>query len=139
LDFGQHYGTGQQLYGNDTFASNKSGRGPKGYQRSDERIKEEVCELLTSHPEIDPSEVDIQVSSSEITLTGTIDNRHERRLIEDLAFSVSGVTEVNNQLRVSDAQQGSVKSPKAVSENYMSTRRPDQDSPGQSGQTSRST
>jgi len=104
-DFGQHYGTGQSLYENDGFASpNKSGRGPKGYKRSDERIKEEVCDLLTSHPEIDPSEVDIQVSSSEITLTGTVDNRHEKRLIEDLASSVSGVTEVNNQLRVSDAR-----------------------------------
>lgn len=138
LDFGQHYGTGQQLYGNDTFASNKSGRGPKGYKRSDERIKEEVCELLTSHPEIDPSEVDIQVSGSEITLTGTIDNRHEKRLIEDLASSVSGVTEVNNQLRVSGTQ-GSLRSQKTVTENYMSTRRSSQEDPGQSDQKSRST
>lgn len=107
-DFGQHYGTGQSLDGNDGFvSSNKSGRGPKGYKRSDERIKEEVCELLTRHPAIDPSEVDIQVSSSEITLTGTVDNRHEKRLIEDLASSVSGVSEVNNRLRVHDAKSSS--------------------------------
>lgn len=92
-------------YGGDrvTFR-NKSGRGPKGYKRSDERIKEEFCDLLTSHPEIDPSEVEIQVNGAEITLSGTVENRHEKRLIEDLACSLSGVAEVSNQLRVSKGQ-----------------------------------
>jgi len=106
-DFGQHYGTGQTLYGNDTFAANKTGRGPKGYKRSDERIKEEVCDLLTRHPEIDPSEVDITVTSSEIILSGTVGNRREKRLIEDLVSNVSGVTDVNNELRVFDAKNSS--------------------------------
>jgi osmotically-inducible protein OsmY len=36
--YGEHRGTGQGSF---------AGRGPKGYQRSDERIKEEVSELLT--------------------------------------------------------------------------------------------
>jgi osmotically-inducible protein OsmY len=93
--------TESRFYGQDVFSESKSGRSPKGYKRSDERIREEVCEILTHHPDVDPSEVDIQVSGSEITLTGTVDNRQEKRLIEDLASSVSGVTEVNNQLRVS--------------------------------------
>lgn len=84
-----------------------SGRGPKGYKRSDERIREDVCDLLTSHPEVDPSEVDIRVSETEITLTGTVDSRMEKRLIEDLVSSVSGVTEVNNQLRVIEAKGSS--------------------------------
>jgi hypothetical protein len=114
-DFGQHYGTGQQLYGNDSFAPNKSGRELKGSIRSDERIREEVCDLLSRHPDIDLAEVDIQVSGAGITLTGTIDSRHETRLIEDLASSVSGVTEVNNQLRVRDTM-GSVRSQQLDSE-----------------------
>lgn len=106
-DFGQHYGTEQTLHGNDRFASNMSGRGPKGYKRSDERIREDVCDLLTSHPEVDPSEVDIRVSETEITLTGTVDSRMEKHLIEDLVSSVSGVTEVNNQLRIIEAKGSS--------------------------------
>jgi len=106
-DFGQHYGTGQTFYGNDVFATSKAGRGPKGYKRSDERIKEVVCDLLTSHPEIDPSEVDITVTSSEIILSGTVGNRREKRLIEDLVSSVPGVADVNNQLRMTDAGSSS--------------------------------
>jgi len=83
LDFGQHYGTGQRLCGNENFASNPSGRGSKGYKRSDERSNENVCALLTSHSEIDAFEVDIPLRRSDSTLTGTVDNWHEKRLIGD--------------------------------------------------------
>lgn len=46
------------------------GVGPKGYTRSDERLAEEICERLTDHPRIDASEIDVQVSRGEVTLTG---------------------------------------------------------------------
>ena len=77
-----------------------AGRGPKGYRRSDDRIKEDVCEQLTLHPDIDASEVEIKVQAGEVTLTGTVDDRQTKRMIEDVAESASGVKEVNNQLRV---------------------------------------
>jgi len=38
-----------------------AGRGPKGYQRSDERIREDVCDRLTEHPAIDASEIEVEV------------------------------------------------------------------------------
>jgi osmotically-inducible protein OsmY len=106
--YGSQYGQagndylGQQRSGS-SFQS-KAGRGPKGYRRSDERIKEEISDLLTSHHEVDPSEVEVKVSNCEVTLTGTVSSRHEKRLIEDLASQVTGVSDVTNQLRV---QQGS--------------------------------
>ncbi len=80
-----------------------SGRGPKDYQRSDDRIREDVCERLTEHPDVDASEVSVQVSSGEVTLQGSVSERRMKRLAEDCAESVSGVHEVHNQIRVRTA------------------------------------
>ncbi len=77
-----------------------TGRGPRGYQRSDDRIREEVCEILTRHGEIDASEIDIDVNNGEVTLTGTVDDRYQKRLAEDIVEQVSGVRDVQNQIRV---------------------------------------
>jgi len=77
-----------------------TGRGPKNYQRSDERIREDINEQLTRHPDVDATEIDVQVTNCEVTLTGTVDDRHAKRLAEDLAEGVSGVKNVHNQIRV---------------------------------------
>ena len=76
------------------------GRGPKGYARSDDRIREEICDRLTDDPMIDASEVEVTVSSGEVTLAGTVDRREIRRRAEDLAERISGVNHVQNNLRV---------------------------------------
>ena len=76
------------------------GRGPKGYTRSDERLKELVCERLTEHPEIDASEITVQVSNQEVTLTGSVDSRRTKFLAEEVAEH-SGAKEIHNQLRLS--------------------------------------
>lgn len=77
-----------------------SGRGPKGYRRSDERIKEDINERLTQDPEIDAWEIDVQVTGGEVTLTGTVDDRNAKRRAEDIAEGISGVRDVQNQIRV---------------------------------------
>jgi osmotically-inducible protein OsmY len=76
------------------------GRGPKGYRPSDERIREQVNERLTMHPEVDASEVDVRVEKGMVTLTGTVEDRHAKRLAEDIAEDVFGVDDVRNELRV---------------------------------------
>lgn len=76
------------------------GRGPKGYRRSDERIKEDVNDRLSDDYYLDASDIEVQVSSTEVTLTGTVNNRNDKRRAEDLAESVSGVSNVENRLRV---------------------------------------
>jgi len=81
-----------------------AGKGPKGYQRSDERIREDICERLTHHPEIDAEEIEIVVKGGEVTLTGTVQRRDEKRFAEDAAESVSGVKDVHNQLRMQHHQ-----------------------------------
>jgi hypothetical protein len=76
------------------------GRGPKGYQRSDERITEEVCQRLCDDDDIDASDVEVVVTSGEVTLTGTVPDRPSKRRAEDVAEHVSGVQNVQNNLRV---------------------------------------
>ena len=77
-----------------------SGRGPKGYQRSDERIREDVCDRLADDPHIDASDIEITVRNGEVTLAGFVRDRHDKRHAEDVTEHVSGVREVNNSLRV---------------------------------------
>ena len=76
------------------------GRGPKGYRRSDERIKEDVNDRLSDDYYLDASDVEVMVENTEVTLTGTVRNRSDKRRAEDLAESVSGVSNVENRLRV---------------------------------------
>jgi osmotically-inducible protein OsmY len=80
--------------------SGHRGRGPKGYQRSDTRIEEDVNERLTDDPRLDATEIQVHVSKSEVTLTGNVDSREARRRAEDIADGVSGVSYVMNNLRV---------------------------------------
>ncbi len=88
----------------DQGAQHHRGRGPKGYTRSDDRIREDVNDRLTDDPYVDASEVEVSVSNCEVTLTGTVDSREAKRRAEDCAERVSGVTHVQNNLRVQ--QQG---------------------------------
>lgn len=81
------------------------GRGPKNYQRSDERIREDVCERLTFDEDVDATEIEVSVSGSTVTLSGTVHDRYEKRRAEDIAESVTGVKDVQNQIRVNRESQ----------------------------------
>jgi osmotically-inducible protein OsmY len=77
-----------------------AGRGPRGYRRSDERIREDINDHLTEDWYVDPSDVEVTVNNGLVTLTGRVDSRDDKRRVEDIAESVSGVMDVSNQLRV---------------------------------------
>lgn len=76
------------------------GRGPKSYRRSDDRIREDVNDRLTDDPFLDASHIEVTVSDGEVTLTGTVDDRRDKRRAEDLAEDCSGVKHLQNNLRV---------------------------------------
>lgn len=76
------------------------GKGPKGYQRSDDRIREDVCDCLEQHPGIDASQIEIKVEAGVVTLSGTVDERMMKRLAEDATESVRGVKDVTNNVRI---------------------------------------
>lgn len=77
-----------------------SGIGPKGYKRSDERIYEDVCESLMRHRAIDASDIAVKVTKGMVNLTGKVDSRPARQLVEKVALNIPGVTEVKNELSV---------------------------------------
>jgi hypothetical protein len=76
-----------------------TGRGPKGYKRSDERIREDVSERI-ARSSIDADEVEVKVESAEVTLTGFVASRWDKRMLEDIAEDVFGVEEVHNHLKL---------------------------------------
>jgi len=80
------------------------GRGPKGYRRSDERIREDVCERLTDDWRIDATDVEVVVNDGEVTLSGVVNSRGAKRHAEDLVEDITGVRDVHNNLRVSTSQ-----------------------------------
>jgi len=75
------------------------GRGPRNYKRSDESILDEVVVILTRHPEIDASDIEVQVDNGEVILTGTVPEQGMKYLAEDVTEQVYGVKEIVNQLR----------------------------------------
>ncbi|HEX7840552.1 MAG TPA: BON domain-containing protein [Kofleriaceae bacterium] len=78
------------------------GKGPSGYQRSDERIRELVCESLADDDQIDATHIEVVVNHGEVTLSGIVEDRRAKRDAEDCAWSISGVRDVQSTLRVDD-------------------------------------
>ena len=77
--------------------------GPKGYQRTDERIREEICDELMQTDHIDSSEVTVEVTAAKVTLNGTVPERWMKHAIEDLADASPGVQDVDNRIRIKSA------------------------------------
>jgi osmotically-inducible protein OsmY len=78
----------------------QTGRTPQFHRRTDDKIHEEIWELLANNPDLDASEIELHVEGGEVTLTGTVESRDAKWLTEDLVTSVTGVREVNNRLKV---------------------------------------
>lgn len=106
-DYDRHAlaGYGGRPHGSESMGGTVSmaGKGPKGYRRSDERIREDVCDSLTDDPDLDASAIEVKVKDGEVTLNGSVDSRNAKRLAEHLIDQVSGVRDVHNGLKVQEA------------------------------------
>ncbi|AFL50686.1 hyperosmotically inducible protein [Sinorhizobium fredii] len=76
------------------------GKGPRGYKRSDSRIEEDLNDRLTEDPWLDASDIEVSVAGGEVTLGGLVSSRQDKWRAEDCAEAVSGVSYVQNNLRV---------------------------------------
>lgn len=76
------------------------GKGPAGYTRSDERIRELVCDALTDDHYVDATNIEVTVRSGEVILSGTVDDRVQKRMAEACVERIGGVKDVQNQLRI---------------------------------------
>ncbi len=76
------------------------GKGPKGWQRRDDRIHEDICTRLTDDSHVDASNIEVVVHQGEISLSGSVPDREQRVRACHIAESVRGVIDVVNRLRV---------------------------------------
>jgi osmotically-inducible protein OsmY len=86
-----------------------AGRGPRGFKRQDNRIEEDINEHLTRHSMIDATDIEVSVQNGDVTLRGHVDSRQSKRIAEDIAESVFGVKEVNNQIKVKNREESEEK------------------------------
>lgn len=68
--------------------------------RPDEVIWDEVHEQLNENPDIDASEIEVTVEDGEVTLTGRVESREARWLIEEIVERVAGVQAIHNRLKI---------------------------------------
>ena len=80
--------------------------GPKGYRRSDERIREDLCDRLMRARHIDSSEVTVEVSGGKVLLEGTVPERRMKHAIEDIGANCLGVQDIDNRIRVAAPEAG---------------------------------
>jgi osmotically-inducible protein OsmY len=84
------------------------GKGPKGYSRSDDRVQEDVCSRLADDDYLDATNIEVKVENGEVVLTGTVNDREQKRRAEDLVERISGVRDVENRIKVNrDSTLGS--------------------------------
>lgn len=109
MDRGRAYGvpTGEEYGGwfgdhpEDSRSLHHSRRaGPRGYVRSDERIREEICERLADRADLDVDDVSVVVTQGRVTLEGSVPNRQMKHRIDALCDDSAGVREVDNRIRV---------------------------------------
>jgi hypothetical protein len=99
-------GMGMPMMGNvggwydENYGGMHVGKGPRGYRRPDERIREEISDALTRHPNVDATNIDVKVIDAEVTLAGAVEDRFQKRMAEMLAERIEGVRDVHNQIKV---------------------------------------
>lgn len=81
-------------------AGQHRGKGPKGYTRSDQRIQEDVCDRLSYDDRLDATNIEVKVQDGEVTLSGTVTDRDQKRRAEDLVERILGVRDVENHIKV---------------------------------------
>lgn len=81
------------------------GKGPKGWTRSDERIREDVSDALYLSYDVDAQDIEVEVDRGLVTLRGSVENRDMKWAAEDAVENVSGVIDVQNLLDVSNLGQ----------------------------------
>lgn len=88
------------------------GHGPKDYKRSDERMREDVCDRLADSDAVDARGISVEVANGEVTLSGHVTSRQAKRAAEDAVENCSGILHVQNNLRIRDRQDDT--SPAAI-------------------------
>jgi osmotically-inducible protein OsmY len=74
--------------------------GQRARRKSDESLRHEIREILTADPELEATDIEVEVEGGAVTLRGAVVDPDTRLLAEELVESLAGVREVHNRLRV---------------------------------------
>ncbi|MGK3987285.1 BON domain-containing protein [Sorangium sp. So ce136] len=86
-------------------------------------MREDICDQISEHPDLDASDVEVRVQNGEVILSGTVRERRFKHQLESLAERISGVTDVRNDIRMyrEQQQQGEAKTGTGLSSGERST------------------
>ena len=74
--------------------------GPRPRRKSDDSLAREIHEILTADPELDATDIGVEVEGGAVTLSGEVEHPDAKLLAEELTESVAGVRLVHNRLVV---------------------------------------
>lgn len=75
-------------------------KGPRNWKKSDETLREEVCEALYESGFLDASDIDVKVEGGLVFLRGSVESRTAKREAERCAEEVNGIHDIQNELKV---------------------------------------
>ena len=102
-DFGDRWWGGSA---SGSSSQQRYGKGPKGYRRSDDRLRDEISDQMMAQA-LNADDIEVSVSNGEVTLTGSVCCRSDKFAAEQIAERVMGVSDVINQLRVKKSGESS--------------------------------
>lgn len=99
----RHYQLGHTSYDRPsqfsrTIVKDFTGVGPLNYQRSDIRIFDDVSDALYRCPDVDASDIEVNVRNGIVTLSGTVASRVEKKVAEMSIEPIPGVIDIENLL-----------------------------------------
>lgn len=102
--YGQQAGSAHG-HGNREMHEEYTGLGPKNYSRSDQRIREDVCDELSNDRACNAENVEVDVTDGIVNLSGAVPSRQMKHRAEDIAEAIRGVKDVENRIRVAKPEQ----------------------------------
>ena len=76
------------------------GKGPKNWKRSDELIREDVCEALYESYDVDATDIEVKVEEGLVTLSGSVNSRFAKKEAELCIEYLRGVVDIKNELKI---------------------------------------
>ena len=87
------------------------GKGPRNDSRSKERTQERISDMLHDDHDLDASDIEVSTDDNgEVTLSGTVQSRWDKRRAENCAYRVRNVNHVQNNIRIADNDNDSTRS-----------------------------
>ena len=72
----------------------------RAYRRTDERVRDDICERLFHSSAVDTADVSVEVRDGVVIFEGTVPHRGMRYALEDIAAQCMGVVDIENRVRV---------------------------------------